>query len=160
MIPASPKIFHGRESELISVTAALLHDDRARIVILGIGGIGKSTLALAALHSPDVIDKFSTRRYFISCESATSPSALVGIVAAYFGAQAEEKPMKVIMAYLHRHVSPSILVLDNFETPWEPLENRAKVEEFLSLLSDIRHLDIMVRHNQFLRIQDLNPPTY
>ena len=117
MIPACPQIFHGRESELLAVTQALLHDDPARIAILGVGGIGKSALALAALHSPDVVSKFSTRQYYISCESASSPSMLISIVAAFFGASEDEKPMKVIMRHL-RHVAPSVLVLDNFETPW------------------------------------------
>lgn len=145
MIPASPKIFYGRELEVQTVTNTLLQDDPARIAILGTGGIGKSTLALAALHSPDVINKYGTRRYFISCESASSPSMLMSIVAAYFGAGEEEKPMKAITGYLLRHPTLSVLVLDNFETPWEPRENRVNVEDFLSRLSEFQHLSIIVR---------------
>jgi ABC-type lipopolysaccharide export system ATPase subunit len=38
-----------------------------------------------------------------------------------------------------------LLVLDNFETPWEPRETRAKVEEFLSLLGDLRKVALLVR---------------
>ncbi|KAJ7883562.1 hypothetical protein B0H14DRAFT_3857382 [Mycena olivaceomarginata] len=36
-----------------------------------------------------------------------------------------------------------LLVLDNFETPWEPRETRAKVEEFLSLLGDLRKVALL-----------------
>lgn len=144
MIPASPKIFHGREAELAHVINALLHDDPARIAILGIGGIGKSTLCLAALHSADIVSKFSTRQYFVSCESASSASMLIHTVGRYFGAREDENPMMVIKGYIRRHNGPSVLVLDNFETPWEPVNTRADVEEFLSLLSDIKQLAIIV----------------
>lgn len=38
----------------------------------------------------------------------------------------------------------SILVLDNLETPWEPLEGRGDVEELLSHLADIDSLTLVV----------------
>ncbi|KAF7340686.1 NB-ARC domain-containing protein [Mycena sanguinolenta] len=38
----------------------------------------------------------------------------------------------------------SILVLDNLETCWEPLDSRNDVEEFLSLLTDIMHLALLI----------------
>ncbi|KAJ7828300.1 hypothetical protein B0H13DRAFT_2437946 [Mycena leptocephala] len=40
---------------------------------------------------------------------------------------------------------PAILILDNMETPWEPVSTRANVEEFLCLLTDISHLALLVR---------------
>lgn len=144
MIPASPHIFHGREIELSYMINTLLQDEPSRIAILGVGGIGKSTLALAALHSHDVVLKYSTRQYFISCDSATSLTMLTDVVGKYFGAEEGQKPIKAIIGYFRRHMGPSVLVLDNFETPWEPLDTRTKVEEFLSMLSDIKYLHIIV----------------
>ncbi|KAJ7266854.1 hypothetical protein C8J57DRAFT_1469902 [Mycena rebaudengoi] len=58
LLPGSPKIFHGRERELDFIVAMLLCDP-ARAAILGPGGIGKSTLAIAALHHPAVTEKYS-----------------------------------------------------------------------------------------------------
>lgn len=74
---------------------------------------------------------------------------LMNIVGRYFGAQEDQlkKPMNAIMAYILSHVGPSVLVLDNFETPWEPIETRGEAEEFLSLLSGVEHLDIIVSHS-------------
>jgi hypothetical protein len=38
-----------------------------------------------------------------------------------------------------------LLILDNLESAWEPLASRAGVEEFLSLLTDIPQLALVVR---------------
>ncbi|KAJ7458212.1 hypothetical protein FB451DRAFT_959284, partial [Mycena latifolia] len=39
---------------------------------------------------------------------------------------------------------PSLLILDNLETLWEPLESRKEIEEFLSLLTDVKHLAVVI----------------
>ncbi|KAJ7235125.1 hypothetical protein C8J57DRAFT_1378777 [Mycena rebaudengoi] len=45
----------------------------------------------------------------------------------------------------HPDVSgPTLLLLDNFETPWEDLKRRNEVEEFLSLLTDVPHLALLL----------------
>ena len=41
-----------------------------------------------------------------------------------------------------------MIVLDNFETPWEPHASRDKIEQFLEALADISHLAIMVRNKR------------
>jgi predicted AAA+ superfamily ATPase len=74
LLPASPKIFHGRENELKDLITILLTDP-ARITILGPGGMGKTTLAMAALHHPAIVEKYNAI-HFISCESANSCSDL------------------------------------------------------------------------------------
>ncbi|KAJ7240914.1 hypothetical protein C8J57DRAFT_1527246 [Mycena rebaudengoi] len=53
LLPASPKIFHGCESELKDVVNVLLQNS-VHIVILSAGGMGKTSLAIAALHDPQV----------------------------------------------------------------------------------------------------------
>ncbi|KAJ6535105.1 hypothetical protein B0H19DRAFT_1080501 [Mycena capillaripes] len=39
---------------------------------------------------------------------------------------------------------PYLLILDNLETLWEPRESQGDVEEFLSLLTDINHLALII----------------
>ncbi|KAJ7018450.1 hypothetical protein C8F04DRAFT_1328146, partial [Mycena alexandri] len=53
MIPSQPKIFHGRDSELQEIAKILQHQF-PRIAILGPGGMGKTSLARAVLHHPDL----------------------------------------------------------------------------------------------------------
>lgn len=126
------------------ILQALSQDTAARITILGPGGIGKSTLALAALHHPNAITKFSDHRYFIACDSASSRSDLISLIATYFGLEGHKKPASATINYISSKSSPVLLVLDNFDTPWEPLAGRAEVEDFLSRLSGVSNLHLIV----------------
>ncbi|KAJ7848691.1 hypothetical protein B0H13DRAFT_1906639 [Mycena leptocephala] len=40
--------------------------------------------------------------------------------------------------------SDCLLILDNLETLWEPVESRGKIEEFLSLLTGVDHLALVI----------------
>ncbi|KAJ7262916.1 hypothetical protein C8J57DRAFT_1513156 [Mycena rebaudengoi] len=141
ILPGRPKIFHGRDEHLRNIVAAFLSNS-ARVVILGPGGIGKTSLALAALHHEDIIAKYP-HRHFISCESANNCSGLIATIGAYLGIEPSRQLSGDIVQYLSER-GLTMLILDNFETPWEPLESRAAVEEFISLLTDIPQLALLI----------------
>ncbi|KAJ7218194.1 hypothetical protein C8J57DRAFT_1598276 [Mycena rebaudengoi] len=141
LLPLCPKIFHGRESELQDVVNVLMQDF-AHIAILGVGGMGKTSLATAALHNPHVETKYS-HRYFIPCHSSPTCTELAVTIADHIGLEKGSNMAKKVAHYFI-HASPSLLVLDNLETPWEPLSSRSEVEEFLSLLTDVPHLGLMI----------------
>ncbi|KAJ7258335.1 P-loop containing nucleoside triphosphate hydrolase protein, partial [Mycena rebaudengoi] len=141
LLPASPKIFHGRESELKDVVNVLLQNS-ARVAILGTGGMGKTSLATAALHDPQVEAKYS-HRYFVPCHSSPTCTELAATIADHIGLEKGSNMTKKIAHYF-AHAPPSLLVLDNLETTWETLSSRFEVEEFLSLLTDVPHLGLMI----------------
>ncbi|KAJ7463175.1 hypothetical protein FB451DRAFT_1493928 [Mycena latifolia] len=62
----------GRDSELKEVMEAL-QQRSPRIAILGPGGMGKTSLAKAALHHPDIAKKYE-RCYFITMRGAERPA--------------------------------------------------------------------------------------
>ncbi|KAF8169960.1 hypothetical protein K438DRAFT_1854497 [Mycena galopus ATCC 62051] len=140
MLPAKPKIFHGRQAELAEVVQ-ILTQDSARIVILGPGGIGKTSLAKAALHHPDVTAKYDCC-YFTSCESASTSIEVAAIIGAHLDLKPGKDLTKQVLRCLAQK-SSSLLILDNLETAWET-EARSSVEELLSLLADIPQLALMV----------------
>ncbi|KAJ7131116.1 hypothetical protein C8R44DRAFT_850016 [Mycena epipterygia] len=113
---SSPKIFYGREKQLEEILVHLTQES-AHIAILGAGGIGKTSLARAALHHPQISAKYQ-HRFFVAADSATTSIELAALTGSHLGL----KP----------------------ETPWEPLESRGGVEEFLSLLTDIPHLALII----------------
>ncbi|KAJ7206166.1 hypothetical protein C8J57DRAFT_1615009 [Mycena rebaudengoi] len=141
LLPPCPKIFNGRESELQDVVNILIQDS-AHIAILGAGGMGKTSLATAALHNPQVEAKYS-HRYFVPCHSSPTCTELAATIADHIGLEKGSNLPKKIAHYF-AHAPPSLLVLDNLETPWEALSARSEVEEFLSLLTDAPHLGLMI----------------
>ncbi|KAJ6550282.1 P-loop containing nucleoside triphosphate hydrolase protein [Mycena capillaripes] len=140
LLPASPKIFYGRESELEALISTLLADP-ARAVILGPGGMGKTTLAMAALHHSSIVQKYSVR-HFISCESTNTAVDLVTTIGLHLGLERSTQLSQAIVKDFGA-CGPCLIVLDNFETPWDTLEFRGRVEEFISLLADIPTLALL-----------------
>jgi GTPase SAR1 family protein len=116
--------------------------DSAHIAILGAGGMGKTSLATAALHNPRVEAKY-TQRYFVPCHSSPTCTELVATIVDHIGLEKGSNMAKKIAHYF-AHAPPSLLVLDNLETCWESVACRSEAEEFLSLLTDVSHLALIV----------------
>ncbi|KAJ7090963.1 hypothetical protein C8R43DRAFT_908340, partial [Mycena crocata] len=141
-LPSAPKIFHGRECQLSHIVN-LFQDETPRIAILGPGGIGKTSLARAVLHNPEVVQKFDQQRFFVACDSASTKVELVSLIGAHLGLKAEKNLTRGIMYFFSSNPT-CLLILDNLETVWEPVETRREIEELLSLLTDIQHLALIV----------------
>ena len=136
-----PQIFHGRESEVTHIVQ-MLDRQCANIAILGPGGIGKTNLARAVLHHPDVTAKYEDR-LFVSCESATTGIEIAGFIGAHLGLKPGKNLTKSVLRSLSKK-SICLLILDNLETTWEPFESRSSTEDLLSSLTDIPHLALIV----------------
>jgi glucokinase len=141
MLPAKPKIFYGRDSELNKVIQ-MLHQESARIAILGPGGMGKTTLAKAALHHPGITVKYE-HRFFVACDSAATSIDIAALIGAHIGLNPGKDLTKQVLQYLSNK-SACLLILDNLEMTWEPFVSRPGVEELLSLLADLHHLALIV----------------
>ncbi|KAJ7838139.1 P-loop containing nucleoside triphosphate hydrolase protein [Mycena leptocephala] len=142
MLPSEPKIFHGRESEL-SDLLCLFGQGSPRIAILGGGGMGKTSLARAVIHHSKIAGRYEQQRFFVACDSAATQVELAGLIGTHLGL----KPGKDLTHPVIQHFtnsSHSLLILDNLETLWEPTESRANIEEFLSLLTGVEHLALVI----------------
>ncbi|KAJ7261971.1 hypothetical protein C8J57DRAFT_1633500, partial [Mycena rebaudengoi] len=104
--------------------------------------MGKTSLATAALHNPQVQAKY-LHRYFVPCHSSPTCTELAATIADHIGLEKGSNMTKKIAHYF-AHAPPSLVVLDNLETPWESVSSRSAVEEFLSLLTDVPHLGLMI----------------
>ncbi|KAJ7707956.1 hypothetical protein B0H16DRAFT_1438710 [Mycena metata] len=142
MLPAEPKIFHGRESELADILKQFEHST-PRISILGAGGMGKTSLAQTVLHHEEIVLKYQGNRFFVACDTAASKVELAGLIGAHLGMKPGKDLTQAVLFCLSEG-PPTLLILDNLETVWEPAESRKEVEGFLSLLTDITSLALMI----------------
>ncbi|KAJ6539851.1 hypothetical protein DFH09DRAFT_1397007 [Mycena vulgaris] len=142
MLPSEPKFFHGREAELADILK-LFMQETPRIAILGAGGMGKTRLSRAVLHHPTVAGKYGQHRFFVACDTASTKDELVTLIGAHLGLKPKKDLAKVILHYFMTNPA-CLLILDNLETLWEPMKIRRDIEEFLSLLTDVKHLGLIV----------------
>ncbi|KAJ7876213.1 hypothetical protein B0H13DRAFT_1893796 [Mycena leptocephala] len=134
MLPSEPKIFHGRDSELTNIIQ-LFSQGTPRIAILGAGGMGKTSLARAVLHHTEITERYDQHRFFVTCDSASTQVELAALIGAHVGLNSGKDITRPVIQYFSSSLD-SLLILDNLETLWEPVESRGKIEEFLSLLTD------------------------
>ncbi|KAJ7482675.1 hypothetical protein FB451DRAFT_1029882, partial [Mycena latifolia] len=134
--------FHGRELEVATIIQQL-DQQIPRIAILGGGGMGKTSLARAILHHPQITARYNQHRFFVACDAASSSVHISALIGPQVGLQPGQDLTKPVVRYFSSG-PPSLLILDNLETVWEPLESRANVEKLLALLEDIDHLALII----------------
>jgi Cdc6-like AAA superfamily ATPase len=148
MLPSQPKIFHGRDSELSDILQ-LFSQGTPRIAILGAGGMGKTSLARAVIHHTEITERYNQHRFFVACDSASTQAELAALIGAHVGLKLGKDITCPVIQYFSSS-SDGLLVLDNLESLWEPIESRIKIEEFLSLLTGVDHLALVVGLKNFL----------
>ncbi|GLB42038.1 hypothetical protein LshimejAT787_1100530 [Lyophyllum shimeji] len=159
-----PQIMFGRDKEIGDMVDVILQQPPARLAILGPGGIGKTSLALAVLHDKRIAAKFDKNRLFISCEAATSVDHIIGDLALSLqitGDRCSGQLFDAVLALLHQ--STFLVVFDNLETPWEVSSARADVEQFLQELADLKSVTMLVtirgsQHPPGVSWSELLPP--
>ncbi|KAJ7448540.1 hypothetical protein FB451DRAFT_1187684 [Mycena latifolia] len=129
-------------SEGGSTISKVLSSFQNRVAILG-GGMGKTSLARVILHHPQISAKYQQHRFFVACDAATTSVQLAALLGAYVGLKPGQDLTKPVVHYF-LNSPPSLMILDNLETAWEPREGRADIEKFLALLEDIEHLALII----------------
>ncbi|KAJ7480753.1 hypothetical protein FB451DRAFT_977591, partial [Mycena latifolia] len=134
--------FHGRDSEL-SMIIQIFRQEMPRIAILGPGGMGKTSLARAVLHHPEIMARYGQHRFFIACDTTSTTVQLAALIGAHVGFKQGHDLTQLVLQHFATN-PPSLLILDNLETIWEPTQSRRDLEGFLSLLTDIADLALMI----------------
>jgi hypothetical protein len=80
---------------------------------------------------------------------------LVNLIGAHLGLKPSKDLTKAVLQHLSSN-PPSLLILDELETLWEPASSHGAIEELLSLLTGVKHLALMA--SKWLLNHILNSP--
>ncbi|KZW00746.1 hypothetical protein EXIGLDRAFT_830624 [Exidia glandulosa HHB12029] len=143
-LPPQPRLYFGRTSETQLCVESLSVPRSSYVCILGGPGMGKTSLALAVLHSSAVVARYEHRRYFVSCEGADERLGVLNVVAAAFGITNFTRAIgKTKLAAVFTN-EPTLVVLDNLESVWDSPNRSTDVEDDLAYLSSITGLSLVV----------------
>jgi tetratricopeptide (TPR) repeat protein len=141
-LPPNPRMI-GREHRLEQLVAAILDQGRP-VVVPGMLGMGKTTLALAAAYDERVVARFGKgRRFFVNLEPVPDADGLLRRLAIDLGLAATgavpEVEAKIATACA---AAPTLAILDNLETPWR--KDAAATEALLGRLAAIEGLRLVL----------------
>ncbi|KAJ7829607.1 hypothetical protein B0H13DRAFT_1916375 [Mycena leptocephala] len=128
MLPSEPKIFHGRDLELSNILH-LFSQGTPRIAIW----------VQVEWERPVLHELLSIIQKLLRA----TQMELAALIGAHVGLKPGKDLTHPVIQYFSSS-SKSLLILDNLETMWEPVESRGKIEEFLSLLTGVDHLALVI----------------
>jgi len=131
------------------IVESLLHlpssDEHLHVPILGSGGIGKTSVALAVVHHSRIVEAFGRHRYWVPCDHVPALPLLLDYLLKMFSVTKRSgDPVKDIISHLRKTSRRRLVVVDNFETFWDSSETRTASEEILGHLSSVPQLTILL----------------
>ena len=147
-MPLKPAVFHGRDGIIEEITQLFLEEETSRVCILGPGGMGKTSVALGVVEQPPIKARFPPENIvWVPCIEATSATLLLEILCTQLQAPRDigQPTIEKIISLLATSTQPRLILLDNFETPYNALDGAQKhVEDILRRLATLSHVAILV----------------
>ena len=146
-MPMKPEIFHGRDHLVDGIAQLLLQEKTSRVCILGPGGMGKTSVSLAIVELPLIKRQFPGGNcVWVPCIEATSATLLLEILYTQLQVPGEQQvTLEKIISELDTSKEPRLILLDNFETPWNaPGGIQKQVSDILRKLVMLSHVAILL----------------
>ena len=143
-MPLKPEVFHGRDDLVEGIAQLLLSEETSRVCILGPGGMGKTSVSLAVVELPLIKERFPGEKVvWVPCIEATSATLLLEILSIQLQIPGEKRvTLDRIISELDSLKEPLLMVIDNFETPWNGNQNQ--VGDILRRLARLSHIALLV----------------
>jgi tetratricopeptide (TPR) repeat protein len=146
-IPLKPEVFYGRDDFVEDIVCLLLQEETSRVCILGPGGMGKTSVSLAVVESPLIEKRFPGGNLtWVPCIEATSAMLLLEILYIQLQVPGNKQvTLEKIISELDTSKEPRLILLDNFETPWNASGGTQKqVGDILRRLAMLSHVAILI----------------
>ncbi|TDL20713.1 TPR-like protein [Rickenella mellea] len=154
--PLQPSIFFGRTEYVANMISLILNNSPARLAVLGPGGVGKTSVAAAVINDHQIVNIYSSSRFFMPCDILSTAERLVSALLKLFGISVQKGgPMKSLLTYLN-NVPPLLLVLDNLETLWDAEDQRQETQKLLENLASVKSLTYLVTLRGSVRPHGVN----
>ncbi|KAF8879335.1 hypothetical protein CPB84DRAFT_1687980 [Gymnopilus junonius] len=151
IMPANGDIFYGRDllvEKLVHILTEAGKDGQkyARVCLLGPGGMGKTSAALAVMAHPEVRKRFlEHNQIWVPCVKAKSVSLLLDTLYSSLGTTRNSgNTLRDIISEIKASTEPLVILLDNFETPWNVIESRSETEQTLYEIDKISHVTLFI----------------
>ncbi|PBK89301.1 hypothetical protein ARMGADRAFT_936024, partial [Armillaria gallica] len=142
--PPAPSVFLGRDDLVQEGIANLLADSPHSIIIMGFGGMGKTSLALKILNDKAVQVKYEAHRYFIPCDIVCNVEPTMEALLQTVMKLIKLEFTSDVVKQLHTISKPTILVFDNFETLWDNSEDQYRIQMILEQLNSIKQITLVI----------------
>ena len=146
-IPLKPEVFYGQDDFVEDIARLLLQEETSRVCILGPGGMGKTSVSLAVIELPLIRERFpGGNLIWVPCIEATSSTLLLEILHIQLQVPGDKQvTLEKIISELDASKQPRLILLDNFERPWNaPGGNQKQVGDVLRRLAMLSHIAILV----------------
>ncbi|KAF7333677.1 hypothetical protein MSAN_02410800 [Mycena sanguinolenta] len=141
-----PPIFVGRDALVDRVARLFATQKTSRVCLTGVGGVGKTSAAVAVTESSIIRNIFPKEYIFwVPCITAKSSDLLRRILYTQLRITAATyDSLDPLIAELNESKQPRLLLLDNFETPWLSGLDAHEVEQIIRRLEALPHIALLV----------------
>jgi hypothetical protein len=151
-------VFVGRDS-LVETYVGYITSPSAtgvQLIILGVGGIGKTSLALVLVHDVRVKAKFGQQRFFVPVEAMQTAAELPIALAGLFGLAQTGDVLAGVIEHLENQEC-TLVVIDNLETMWNDTDipKKNQIEADIRKLAAIPTLTLIVTTRGGFPISDI-----
>ena len=146
-MPLKPAVFHGRDVIIEEITQLLI-EETSRVCILGAGGMGKTSVSLGVVEQPLIKTRFLSENIVWVPRIEGTSATLLEILSTQLqvpGNTGQATIEKIVSLLAATSTQPRLILLDNFETPYNALDGAQKqVEDTLRRLAMLSHVAIIV----------------